>query len=628
MTKTSYWHKSSALINVTLILTSFFTVLTVNVSWAIAATSTDAASITVAIIDSKWIINPGGKFIVYVTAINNENFSIENVDVYAYVFEGTNVLNVGGWLSNKVTVSLAPNENNNVALEITIKENAVPGIYNLRARAKLPNGATYDDTKIIHVENTGTHLKMGSVPRVTFVGGGVFVSATVANLTSENFENIEVFSRIYRGEQVVNENGWEGNKQVDNLAAGEIKNFYFVLKILDNTDSGDYTLQTRSRRLPDNVFTDDNKPLRIVSLVGIKRKLDVLENGIIKEAENFLNLYYIGRGQDNLIKLNEVYANVAGPDEGNEWIEIYNTSKDNTGWSGVRIGGWKVVDDEGTLATVPLGINLQPDEYYVFEGLSGLSNTGENIRVINEKGEVIDHLEYTSTVEGRSIARIPNASDNWVIDAEPTKSRNNNDNSKGAAHLPQINMTEIAAVSRRLRYLLIENIRELVLANADIYETLQYIEQYGSGIAKLDVERYVRYIQTYGKFPNNFRQELLRRGLTENDVLKIENFVKNHPEDIINGVPSLGLKHLRIEYIKTIQAFIDTAAVSLHIQIAANTEHKIQDFGLSGEQYSSELNNRWNATLSDLTKARNHDNFLYETTKAKIGMPPTTTRVC
>lgn len=615
-----------------LIATSFLMVLTLGTPWVAAnggvapllpslqlvtATgSVDAASLTVAIADSKWIINPGGTFTVYVAVINNENVPIENVDVYAYVFKGTNVLNVGGWLSNKTTISLAPNENENLALEITIKENAAPGVFNLMARAKLPDGTTYDDTESIWVENTGIHLKMGPVLRVNVAGNGVFVSATAANLTSENLENIEVFSHIFSDEQVVNENGWEGNKQENSLSAGEIKNFYFALKILKNIDSGDYILRTRLK-LPDNTLFDDNRALRIVSLAGIKRKLDALENGIIKQAENFLNLYYVGRGRDNLIKINEVYANVAGLDYGNEWIEIYNTSQENLGWAGVRIGGWKIADDEGTLATVPLGTILQPDEYYVFEGLSGLSNTGKNIRLINDKGEVIDHLEYTSTVEGRSIARMPNASDNWINNAELTKGRNNSDNSEGAAYLPRIDLEGIGAVARRLRVLLIENAQELVLANADIYDALQYINQYGSDITKQDAKKVVRYVQTYGRLPDNFRQELLNSGLTENDVVEIENFVKENPDVVINGAPLLGLDHLRQEYTKTIQAFIDTAVASLHIEAAASIEHQPQDLSFSAEQYAAELDNRWKAISSDLVQARAHDNTLYETMKVE-----------
>ena len=612
--------KLSALIMGVLVITSFAAVLTVLMPISspfrksVDGFSSSASSVSIFISDSKWIINPGGTFTVYVGLLNNENAPLENVDVYAYVFEGSNVLNVGGWQSNKTTISLAPNENENVALEITIKENAVPGIYNLRARAKLSDDTTYDETENIYVENTGIHLKMGSVLLVNFAGGGVFISATAANLTSDNLENIEVFSHIYRDEQVVNENGWEGNKQENSLSAGEIKNFYFALKILENIDSGDYVLRTRLR-LPDNTLFDDNRPLRIVSLAGIKRKLDALENGIITRAENFLNLFYVGRGQDNLIKLNEVYANIVGPDDGNEWIEIYNTSQENLGWAGVRIGSWKVADDEGTLATVPLGTILQPDEYYVFEGLGGLSNTGENIWLINDKGEVIDHLEYTLTVEGRSLARMPNASDNWVDNAELTKCRNNDDNSEGAAYLPKIDLEGIKTVARELRFLLIENAQELVLANADTYDTLQYINQHGSGITKQDAEGVVKYIQTYGKLLDNFRQNLLDQGLTENDVLEIEDLIKENPDDVINGAPSLGLEYLRMEYTKTIQAFIDTVAASLHIEVAASVERQLQDPGLSGEEYVAGLDNRWDATSSDLAEARAYDNVLYEAMK-------------
>jgi len=613
--------KFASVVTSVLTVTSLAVVLTVLMHASVPVVSpvvgfsTSSASLTIKIADSKWIINPGGTFTVYVSVVNNENISIENVDVYAYVFDGSDILNVGGWQSNKVTISLAPNGNENLALGITMKDSVAPGVYSLRSRARLSDNTTYDDTKDIYVENTGIHLKIGPVFRVNFAGSGVFVSATAANLTTDNLD-VGVFSHIYCGEQVVSENGWDGNMQENSLSAGEIRNFYFSFKILENTGSGDYILRTRLK-LPDNSLVDDNVSVRIVSLAGIKRKLDVLDNGIMAQTENFLDLYYVGRGRDNLIKLNEVYANVAGTDAGNEWVEIYNTSQDNLGWAGFRIAQWKIVNNADTLATVPLGTIIQPDGYYVFEGLSGLNNAGDNVWLINDRGEVIDHLEYASTIEGKSIARVPNASDNWVNNAQLTKGNNNNDNSPGMAYLPKIDLVGIKTVAHRLRQLLVENTENLVVSNAEIYDALGYIDQHGSGISQQDIEQVVRYIQTYGKFPDNYRQELLNGGLTENDVLEIENLAKENSGIITNGAPSLGLGYLRDEFTATIQAFIDTAAANLHIEAAADIEHQLQNPGLSGEQYVAELGNNWNATSSDLAEAGACDNSLYNALKAK-----------
>ncbi|MEW6592632.1 MAG: lamin tail domain-containing protein [Candidatus Hadarchaeota archaeon] len=572
--------------------------------------SSSANSISIAIGESKWIINPGGTFTVYVAVVNNENTAMENVQVYAYVFDGSNVLNVGGWQSNKVTINLAPNENRGLELQITIKDNALPGVYNLRARVRMPDDTTYDDTENIYVENTGVRFKIGPTQKVDFAGSWAHISATAANLTPDNIENFYVFIRLHNGELVVNEN-WG---KVDNILSGEIKSLSFDLKINENADYGDYELKI-GLKLPDNTYVTDERPIKLVSLIGIKRKINVLENGIMPQTENFLNLYYVGRGRDNLIKINEVHANVVGQDEGNEWIEIYNTSQENLGWAGVRIANWKIVDNEGTLATVPLGVILQPDDYYVFEGLSGLNNAGDNIRLVNDKGEVIDHLGYTSTVEGKSIARLPNASDNWVDNAQPTEGRNNSDNSEGEAYLPKINLADIKSVALRLKVLLEENAEELVLTNAEIYDAIRYINQYGTGITEQEAAGVVRYVQTYGKLQDNYRNMLLSTGLSENDILGIENFIKENSNIVINAVPSLGLEQFRQEYTKTTRALIDTAAASLHIAVAADIEHQIQNLGFSGGQYISELQSRWNTTSSDLAVANTYDSTLYEAMK-------------
>jgi hypothetical protein len=612
--------KTSAMVISVLTITAFAAVLTVltspnAVEKPVIGFST-SSSLSISIADSSWIINPGGTFTVNVVIINNENTPMENVDVHAYVFEGTNVLNVGGWQSNLTTINLDPNESENVALNITIKENATLGIYNLRARAKLSDETTYDATENILIENSGIHFKIGMASMICLSGSGVFVNATVANFTSDNFDEVKAFAHVYVDEQVVSENGWEGDNRTDNLYSGDIKNAYFVLKILENVDSGDYILRARVE-LPDNTFIDDDKPIRIVSINAIKQKLDLLENGIIKEAENFLNLYYVGRGKDNLIKINEVYANVEGTDEGNEWIEIYNTSQDNLGWAGVRIGNWKLVNNSGTLATVPMGKILQPDEYYVLEGVSGLNNGGDNVWLLNENDEIINWIEYTSTTEDKSIARLPNSSENVVIDSELTKNKNNDDNSNGNAYLPKIDLLGIATVASELRCLVIENARELMLANADIYDTLQFIQQNGSGVTSQDTERIVRYIQTYGQFPENFRQSLFDEGMTEDDIQRMESFIKDNSGVIITEAPYFGLNFVRSEYEKTIRALIDLAAASLHIEVAANIEHQLQDAGFNGDEYETELQNRWNIVNSDLNQANSYDNASCEALKAE-----------
>jgi len=124
------------------------------------------------------------------------------------------------------------------------------------------------------------------------------------------------------------------------------------------------------------------------------------------------------------VAINEVYADANGPEPEQEWIELVNS-----GWLRVDLGGW-VLEDVGGQTELPAGV-LEPgafavvvNEAYVPDadydplidpfalvlsvpalGKSGLSNSGELIRLRTPEGEIVSRFPAMPAEHGQSIAR-------------------------------------------------------------------------------------------------------------------------------------------------------------------------------------------------------------------------------
>ncbi len=78
----------------------------------------------------------------------SSSFAIQkNVSVYSYIFKGSALASVGGWVPNDVNFVLRPLSNGTIEINNTIKTDAAEGIYFLRVRAKdFAGNKTYDKT--------------------------------------------------------------------------------------------------------------------------------------------------------------------------------------------------------------------------------------------------------------------------------------------------------------------------------------------------------------------------------------------------------------------------------------------------------------------------------------------------
>ncbi|MBM4402346.1 MAG: lamin tail domain-containing protein [Candidatus Cloacimonetes bacterium] len=112
------------------------------------------------------------------------------------------------------------------------------------------------------------------------------------------------------------------------------------------------------------------------------------------------------------IYLSEFAAN---PEEGSEWVEIYNPTA-----TPVDLTDWQIDDIEGGSSpfSIPAGTIIAPSEYLVFEIGTKLNNSGDSVRLLDNSGAVVDEFSYSGAKKGYSWAR--NANFDWQETMEQT----------------------------------------------------------------------------------------------------------------------------------------------------------------------------------------------------------------
>ena len=86
------------------------------------------------------------------------------------------------------------------------------------------------------------------------------------------------------------------------------------------------------------------------------------------------------------IEIHAFDQNPAGSDKGNEWVTLYNPSKES-----VDIGNWFLENVDGDKEKIPEGTTLYPFAYYVYTSpYQGLDNSDEAIILSDSKGEEVD----------------------------------------------------------------------------------------------------------------------------------------------------------------------------------------------------------------------------------------------
>jgi hypothetical protein len=118
------------------------------------------------------------------------------------------------------------------------------------------------------------------------------------------------------------------------------------------------------------------------------------------------------------VVINEVHPN---PSTGNDWVELKNLSA-----SAVALSGWTLEDSSSAMTTTP-GFTTQilpSGGYGVFDVGTRLNNGGDQVKLKNPLGSIIDQMSYASSILDQSWARQPDGSGNFVLSAK-TPSQSN-----------------------------------------------------------------------------------------------------------------------------------------------------------------------------------------------------------
>jgi len=115
-----------------------------------------------------------------------------------------------------------------------------------------------------------------------------------------------------------------------------------------------------------------------------------------------------------------------------DWIEIYNSSEE-----AIDLGGYSLSDDfaNAYLWTFPNNTIIEANDYLIVwadndtteNGLHAyfkLSKSGEELILSDDEGGAVDALSYGNQTEGKSSARIPNGTGNFVISDITHKANN------------------------------------------------------------------------------------------------------------------------------------------------------------------------------------------------------------
>ncbi|GEM_PF-6896171 len=140
------------------------------------------------------------------------------------------------------------------------------------------------------------------------------------------------------------------------------------------------------------------------------------------------------KASDNVV-INEFLPN---PESGNdEFVELYNKSSDKT----FDISGWYIQDDSSEKHTLPVGSEIEPEDYLVIDIPNfDLDDSGDTINLFDELDAEVDSKSFDSSTEGKSYQRISDGESSWE-EAIPTKNNENESdgeatNSRGSIFVP------------------------------------------------------------------------------------------------------------------------------------------------------------------------------------------------
>lgn len=128
---------------------------------------------------------------------------------------------------------------------------------------------------------------------------------------------------------------------------------------------------------------------------------------------------------DSPLLITEILPNPKGADKGQEWVEIYNTSKQN-----ISLSNWKF--DNGKIFQLPGDINIPAKSYFVLENKNlkiTLKNSNAYLHLLDPSDKIVEEINYDKAPDDQSYSLITIKTGNSVKNAwewtKPTKNSPN-----------------------------------------------------------------------------------------------------------------------------------------------------------------------------------------------------------
>lgn len=117
------------------------------------------------------------------------------------------------------------------------------------------------------------------------------------------------------------------------------------------------------------------------------------------------------------LEITEIYPN---PYTGeSEWVEIYNPNDFE-----VELINWEIDDQEGGSSPISFSTKIPAKEFFVLDlTKTMLNNSGDEVRLLNSNGEIVDKISYNASQKDFSYAK--DEKGNWCFQS-PTKGEKNN----------------------------------------------------------------------------------------------------------------------------------------------------------------------------------------------------------
>lgn len=127
---------------------------------------------------------------------------------------------------------------------------------------------------------------------------------------------------------------------------------------------------------------------------------------LFARADNSANIAVNEITEPSGIVINEILPSPEGPDDKEEWVEVFNQNDFE-----VDLSLWKIADTVGktTTYTFPKGTKIPPKGFLLLDRPKTkitLNNSGDGLNLIQPDGKIIDLVVYEGSPRGQSYNRI------------------------------------------------------------------------------------------------------------------------------------------------------------------------------------------------------------------------------